>query len=49
VLRVGDAGRRVMVELGRLGPPERRHDAGEDDGERVAAGIDDTRLAEHRQ
>ena len=49
VLRVRDARRRVVVELGRLGAAQRGDHAGEDDGEAVAAGVDDARLAQHRQ
>ena len=44
-----DAGRRVVVELGRLGAAQRRDDAGEDDRQPVAAGVDDARLAQDRQ
>ena len=49
MLRVRHAGRRVMVELGRLGAAQRGDDAGEDHGQAEAAGVDDARLAQHRQ
>ena len=46
---MGDAGRRVMVELRRLGAAQRGDDAGEDDGEAEAARVDDAGLAQHGQ
>ena len=49
MLRMGDPRRRVVVELGRLGAAQRGDDAGEDDGEAEAAGVDDAGLAQHRQ
>ena len=42
-------GRRVVGELGRLGAAQRGDHAGEDHGQAVAAGVDDARLAQHRQ
>ena len=49
VLGVGDPRRGVMVELGRIVAAQRRHDAGEDDRQAVAARVDDARLAQRRQ
>ncbi len=46
MLGVRDARRRVVVEWRRLFAAERRDDAGEDDREAVAAGVDDTGLAQ---
>ena len=49
VLRVRDAGRRVVVELRRLGAAQRGDDAGEDHGEAEAAGVDHAGLAQDRE
>ena len=49
MLRVGHARGLVVVELGRLGAAQRRDDAGEDDGQAEAAGVDHARLAQDRQ
>ena len=49
VLRVGDAGRRVVGELRRLRPAQRGDHAREHHGQAVAAGVDDARLAQDRQ
>ena len=46
---MGDARRRVVVERRRLGAAQGGDDAGEDDGQAVAAGVDDARLAQHGQ
>ena len=40
---------RVVVDGRGLGPPQRADHAGEQDGEPVAAGVDDAGLAEDRQ
>ena len=50
VLGVRDRARaRVVLELGRLGAAQRGDDAGEDDRDPVAAGVDDAGLPQHRQ
>ena len=49
MLRVGDAGGRVVLQRRRIGPAQRRDDAREDDRQAVAAGVDDARLAQDRQ
>ena len=49
VLRVGDARRRVVLERRRLVAAQRGDDAGEDHDQRVAAGVDDAGLAQHRE
>ena len=49
MVRVRDAGGRVMLERRRVGPPQRRDDAREDDRQAVATGVHDPRLAQDRQ
>jgi hypothetical protein len=49
VLRVRDARRGVVLQLGRLGAAQGGDDAREDDRHAVAAGVDHARLAEDRQ
>ena len=49
VLGVGDAGRRVVRELRRIVAAKRRHDAGEEQRERVAAGVHHAGFAQRRQ
>ena len=49
VLGMADARRRVVSQRGRRLAAQRGHDAGEDDDHAVAAGVDDARLAQHRQ
>ena len=49
VLRVRDAGGRVVLERRRVGPAQRRDHAREDDRQAVAAGVHDAGLAQDRQ
>jgi hypothetical protein len=46
VLRVGDARRLMVVELRRVLPSQRRHDAREHDRQPVSAGVHDARVAQ---
>ncbi len=46
---MGDARRGVMLERRRIGAAQRADDPGEQHGQRVAAGVDDARLAQHGQ
>ena len=49
VLRVGDARGGVVLERRRLGAAQRADDPRQQHGQRVAAGVDDAGLAQHRQ
>ncbi len=49
MLRVRDARRRVVSELRRFAASKRADDPREQDGDRVAAGVDDAGLAQHRE
>ena len=49
VLGVGHAGGGLVLDLRRLAAAQRADDPGQQHGERVAPGVDDSRLAQHRE